>query len=160
MLDDPVSLRPVCPDDEPFLFDLYASTRRDDLGTAGLEAAMLASLLKMQFAGQQSTYRARFPDADHHLVLYDGHPVGRLYVDRSGPEIVLVDVTLHPTMRGRGLGRRLLRALLDEAAEAGKAVCLSVALGNPARRLYARLGFESRGHDGVYERMVWSLPEK
>lgn len=160
MLDGSVSLRPVRPDDEPFLFDLYASTRRDELAAAGLEEAMLTSLIKTQFAGQQSTYRARFPDADHHLILYDEQPVGRLYVDRSGPEIVLVDVTLQPAMRGRGLGRRLLRAVLDEAAVIGKPVRLSVALGNPARRLYARLGFESQGDDGVYEQMVWSLPEK
>ncbi len=157
-IDGAVTLRPVGPGDAPFLFELYAGTRRDEMAGWGLDDAMVSSLLQMQFAGQQGTYRAQFPEADHDLVLVDGQPAGRLYVDRSGPEIVLVDVALLPALRGRGLGTHLLRGLLREAAAQGRAVRLSVTLGNPARRLYERLGFERLDDDGVYERMIWHPP--
>ncbi len=150
-----ITLRPVQPDDEAFLFDLYASTRRDEMAAWGLDDAMLAQMLRMQYAGQQGTYRAQFPEADHHLILHDERPIGRLLVDRAEAAVVLVDVALLPEVRGSGLGTRLLRALQAEAAEQGLPLRLKVVLTNPARRLYQRLGFVGLGHDGVYEQMEW-----
>ena len=155
MTDPPIALRPAQPDDEDFLFDLYAGTRRAEMEAWGLDDAMLAQMLRMQFAGQQGTYRAQFPQADHRIILHDGVPVGRILIDREGPEIVLVDVALVPALRGRGIGTWLLKDLLAEAAEADRPVRLKVVLTNPARRLYERLGFVGLGNDGVYEQMEW-----
>ena len=55
----------------------------------------------------------------------------------------------------RGVARVSVEDLLAEAAEKGRAVRLKVVLTNPARRLYARLGFIGLGNDGVYEQMEW-----
>ncbi len=56
--------------------------------------------------------------------------------------------------RGRGLGSRLLAALLDEARAAGlRALSLSVDPGNPALRLYERAGFRRVGESGT----SWTL---
>ncbi len=151
----PVTLRPARPEDQAFLFDLYAGTRRDEMAAWGLDEAMLAALLKMQFAGQQGTYRTQFPEADHHIILHGEQPIGRLLVDRGGEQIVLVDVALLPEARGAGLGTRLLRQLQEEAAAKGLPLRLKVLLSNPARRLYRRLGFVGLGEDGVYEQMEW-----
>lgn len=150
-----ITLRPVQPEDEAFLFDLYASTRRDEMAAWGLDEVMLAQMLRMQYAGQQGTYRAQFPAADHHLILRHERPIGRLLVDRTDAEVLLVDVTLVPEARGSGLGTRLLRALQAEAAEKGLPLRLKVVLTNPARRLYQRLGFVGLDDDGVYEQMEW-----
>ena len=155
MTDLLITLRPAQPDDDDFLFDLYASTRRAEMEAWGLDDAMLAQMLRMQFNGQQGTYRVQFAQADHHIIVHEGQAVGRILIDRTGPEIVLVDVALMPAMRGHGIGTRLLNELLAEAAEAGRAVRLKVILTNPARRLYTRLGFVGLGDDGVYEQMEW-----
>lgn len=49
---------------------------------------------------------------------------------------------LDPACRGRGVGTRLLRAMLRLLADEGyPAVSLSVQKANPAVRLYRRLGF-------------------
>ena len=153
-----ITLRPAQPDDEGFLFELYAGTRREEMQAWGLDGAMLDQMLRMQFDGRQGTYRVQFARADHHIIVHEGRSVGRILIDRSGTEIVLVDVALLPALRGRGIGTGLLRDLLDEAAEAGRAVRLKVLLTNPARRLYERLGFVGLGNDGVYEQMEWCLP--
>ena len=69
------------------------------------------------------------------------------YVADGTPELCIAIV---PEWRGRGLGARLLSALITEAREAGLgALSLSVESDNSARHLYARLGFqEVREVDG------------
>ena len=79
-----------------------------------------------------------------------GEPIGRLYVARWEDEIRIMDIALLPEHRGHGIGTALLRALLDEAAEAGKRLSIHVELNNPARRLYERLGFAPVEERGVY----------
>jgi ribosomal protein S18 acetylase RimI-like enzyme len=74
-------------------------------------------------------------------------------VSLSESEVRLVDVSLLPKFRNRGLGGRWLAALTAEADAASLPVRLSVTRGNPALRLYERLGF-TRTQDGpVYIEM-------
>ena len=56
-------------------------------------------------------------------------------------EIRLVDISLLPEFRNRGLGTSLLRDLFTEAEAAGKPLTIHVEKFNPAMRLYQRLGF-------------------
>jgi len=136
-----LSLRPVSPADDAFLFELYASTR-PDIASLGLGGAQLDILLRGQWMAQRHGYLARYPHGEHQLVLVDGRPVGRLWVAREPAELRLVDISLLPAHRGAGVGTELLRALQQEATTTAKPLRLSVARDNPARRLYARLGFK------------------
>jgi ribosomal protein S18 acetylase RimI-like enzyme len=134
------TLRPVTPEDDAFLFELYASTR-PDIAASGLAVPQLDMLLRVQWRAQRHGYQTRFPHGQHQLVLVEGHRAGRLWVAREPHELRVVDVSLLPAHRGTGLGTWLLRALQAEAAGAGTPLRLSVARDNQARRLYARLGF-------------------
>ncbi|WP_224371930.1 GNAT family N-acetyltransferase [Hyalangium versicolor] len=136
----PFSLRPVQPADDAFLVELYASTR-PDIASLGLPAAQRDMLLRVQWMAQRQGYQSRYPHSQHELVLVSERPAGRLWVARESEELRLVDISLLPAHRGTGVGTALLRALQQEATEAGKPLRLSVARDNPARRLYARLGF-------------------
>jgi GNAT superfamily N-acetyltransferase len=61
------------------------------------------------------------------------------FVDASTPEVAIAVV---PDRRGIGVGRTLLRALLETARSQGfGALSLSVERGNPAAELYERNGF-------------------
>jgi ribosomal protein S18 acetylase RimI-like enzyme len=65
------------------------------------------------------------------------------YGDEETPK---VSIGVKPEARGQGVGEKLMRALIGEAARRGLGLCLSVRTENPARRLYERLGFrEIRG---------------
>jgi ribosomal protein S18 acetylase RimI-like enzyme len=59
------------------------------------------------------------------------------YGDAETPK---VSIGVKPTARGQGVGKKLMRALIGEAACRGLGLCLSVRSENPARRLYERLG--------------------
>jgi len=56
----------------------------------------------------------------------------------------------------RGLGAALLRSTLAEAAQARARVTLTVDANNPARRLYARLGFAVTDEAAPNIGMAWS----
>lgn len=57
----------------------------------------------------------------------------------------IYEVLVHPAYRGQGLGRHMLQALLQWAAQQGATHAdLQVRSGNlPAQQLYASLGFEA-----------------
>jgi ribosomal protein S18 acetylase RimI-like enzyme len=70
------------------------------------------------------------------------------FVHEDVPELT---IALLPDYRGQGIGTHLLEALFDHLRPHFKQISLSVDAGNPARRLYERLGFTfvSEGKDGV-----------
>jgi ribosomal protein S18 acetylase RimI-like enzyme len=71
--------------------------------------------------------------------LFRADAQGYGFVDGQTPELTIAVV---PSRRGRGLGKELLEALLEQAREDGyPAVSLSVEPDNPALHLYERHGF-------------------
>ena len=145
-----VSLRPAAESDHDFLRVLFLSTREQELAALPGGADAHRRLFDGQFSAQLHSYRHAFPQAVDAIIEVLGIAVGRLYVDRVQGTLHLVDISLLPEYRGRGIGTALIRALLDEAASVSGAVKLSVAASNPARRLYERLGFRTVGSDGIY----------
>lgn len=157
-LDAQVTLRPTGHDDRAFLLRVYASTREEELALTAWDEEQKRAFLDAQFAAQDSWYRERYAGATLDVILADGVPAGRFYVHRREREIRLMDITLLPEHRGRGIGSFLLDGLFAEAAAAGKTVTVHVEAYNPARRLYERLGFAQIGEHGVYHLMEWTPP--
>jgi ribosomal protein S18 acetylase RimI-like enzyme len=67
-------------------------------------------------------------------------------------------VTLLPAYRNRGIGTRLMDELLRYADSLGREASLHVEPFNPAKRMYARMGFVVRETRGIYEFMVRPVP--
>jgi ribosomal protein S18 acetylase RimI-like enzyme len=151
-----VACRAVAPGDEELLYRIYASTRVEELAPVPWTAAQKEAFLRMQFRAQSEDYAANYPDAAFLVLLVEGTPAGRLYVDRRNDEVRIIDIALLPEHRGAGIGGALLRGLLAEAAAAGKPVRIHVERMNPALRLYDRLGFRRTGDDGIYFLMEWT----
>jgi ribosomal protein S18 acetylase RimI-like enzyme len=145
-----LTLRPIRPDDEAFLYQVYASTRAEELAPLSWDENQKAAFLRMQFDAQHRFYQAQFPEAAFAVILRDGRPAGRLYVERRPDEIRIIDIALLPEHRRAGLGSTLLKDLLAEADRAGQPIRIHVERFNPALRLYHRLGFTQVGDTGVY----------
>jgi ribosomal protein S18 acetylase RimI-like enzyme len=152
---DLVSLRPAAPEDQDLLYRIYASTRAEELTLVDWDEAQKEAFLRMQFAAQDRHYRHHFAGASFDVVVVDGEPAGRLYVDRRPDEMRIVDIALLPEFRRRGTGTLLLRALMAEAETEAKPLRIHVERFNPALRLYQRLGFSAVGDQGVYLLLEW-----
>ena len=112
------------------------------------------AFLTQQFEAQDKDYRANYKDADFLVIQVDERDAGRLYVQRSADELLIIDIALLPAERGKGIGTKILGDLLREADETRRKVTIHVEHFNPALRLYERLGFRKVEEVGIHFRMV------
>lgn len=153
-----LSFRPVRPEDMPFLSEVYTSTRLDELTVTGWSAEQIRVFLHMQFNAQHLHYQKYYPEASFAVILREHLPIGRLYVARWPKEIRLIDLALLPAHRNLGIGTRILKELLAEAAATEKPVRIHVEKLNRALTLYQRLGFRHIADKGVYLLLEWVEP--
>lgn len=156
-----VSLRPITGTDLPFLFQVYVGTRAAELAPVPWPDEQKAAFLAMQFDAQHRHYQQHYPAATFMVVLVDGEPAGRLYLNRASSEIRIVDIALLGEYQGRGIGTHLVRAIGAESRERGCPVRIHVERENPALAWYQREGFRLLEDRGVYlfmERQPDALP--
>ena len=147
-----LDLRQVTPEDEPFLFEVYVSTRIEELAGVGWDDAQKQAFFRMQFVARERSH----PPVDDRIILLNGRPIGRMMVDRGEESILLRDIALLTEYRDAGIGTRLITELMKDAASAGKPIQLHVVASSSAVRLYERLGFCKTGHESAaYLEMKW-----
>jgi GNAT superfamily N-acetyltransferase len=155
------ALRPETEADVAFLCGLYVSTRWNELvPVVDWTEAQKRAFLESQFAAQRRHYLTYNADAERTVIEEHGVACGRIYLDRTPAKLHVVDLSLLPEWRGRGIGTALLQAVLAEAGAAGKRAGIAVEKFNPAQRLYRRLGFRAVEDLGVYLAMEWSPPSE
>lgn len=77
--------------------------------------------------------------------------MGFLVAQRVDYEWELQNIVVAPSARRKGLGKRLLEGLLDQAAQTNGAVFLELRESNtPARKLYEKAGFKLHGRRKSY----------
>ncbi|HEX9024699.1 MAG TPA: GNAT family N-acetyltransferase [Geobacteraceae bacterium] len=143
-------MRPITDADGEFLFRLYASTRREEMAATGWNETQVEAFLRMQFNLQHTQYMRNYPGASFDIVLIDGVPAGRLYVERKVDRMLVIDIALLPEFRGQGIGGRIMRELADEADVKGPTMSLHVETNNPVREFYMSLGFREIELRGAY----------
>ena len=149
-----VTLRRSTAADRALLEAVYGSTRETELALVPWDDAAKRAFVTQQFAAQDKHYRENYPSATLDVIEADGEPAGRLYVHWGDADIRIMDIALLPEFRGRGIGTRLLRELLDAGRANRRSVSIHVERGNPARRMYERLGFHAVGEHGIYVLMA------
>lgn len=154
-----VHLRPVSPEDENFLSEVFASARAEEMKLVPWNQAQKEAFLKSQFQAQQRHYQEHFPDAEHQIITLDGRPIGRLYLHRREREIRILDITILERYRGAGIGTPLIREIMEEGARTKRNVSIYVDSNSPARRLFQRLNFSTIEDNGVNALFDWEPPD-
>jgi GNAT superfamily N-acetyltransferase len=94
-------------------------------------------------AFQRSRFAANFYPSDSHIIVACGRDIGQLSVEFRSADVHLNGIYLLPAYQGQGLGGRIIGDVLARAHAGNRPVQLQVIIGNPARRLYERLGFRA-----------------
>jgi GNAT superfamily N-acetyltransferase len=77
------------------------------------------------------------------IITVSGTDIGMIDVEHQPTEIYLARIEVHPSYQGRGVGARLISALIDEATHNGQDLVLDVlTVNHRAQALYQRLGMK------------------
>ena len=145
-----IGLRPAETQDEGFLRQVYAESRREELDQVAWPDGAREEFLRSQFDAQTAHYGQHYPGAEFLIIEHAGQPAGRLYIRRGSQEIRIMEIGLMPLFRNQGIGTALLQTILQEGQSANKLVSIHVEKFNPAIRLYERLGFQIEADRNVY----------
>lgn len=150
-----VTLVDATTEDEAFLYEVYRSTRHEEVTAWGWGDEERDGFLRMQFDLQQRSYRLQYPWAQYSILYKQGVRIGRIILNESPQEIRLIDISLLPEYRNAGIGTAFLKELQKRAETHGKPVRLQVIRSNPAVSLYERLGFYPVENQEPYAVMEW-----
>jgi ribosomal protein S18 acetylase RimI-like enzyme len=134
-----IELMPAVPDDFDMALNLYLSSMEP------LTAALMTWDENKQTAG----FREQWNLKDVQIITLDGRTIGWVQTAELATEIFLQQLFVSHEYQGRGVGSRVLEALLQRWERTGKPVVLMVLKNNPARRLYERHGLAVVGEIGV-----------
>lgn len=151
-----LAVRPALPQDEIFLWELYVAVRGPMFEQAPITPAQREHLLRMQFRAQSSAYAQMYPNSCYHIVLLDSKPVGRLWVAPGEHQLHLVDIAIHPSVQGKGLGSVLVKRIQEEAQKLKFPIRSMVDRFNPGSlRFHQRNGFQIEREDVLNYYMAW-----
>lgn len=133
--------------DEPFLLELYASVRAAEMAIVPWTGEQKRAFLEAQFRAQQTYYAEKYPRGAFQTIRLGDEKIGRLYLAELADETRIIDLTLAPAFRGRGIGSRIVAGILRESS---KPVRIYLESFSAAAGLFARLGFGVVRDEGLY----------
>jgi len=129
-----IKYRPALKSDLEFLLDLRIQTMNAHLTASSLPVSDEAHLQRINY------------QFEHALIIeIDKRAIGLLKIVRQADNIELIQIQIAASYQGKGIGRRILNDLIEEAIESEKTITLSVLKTNKAKNLYSNVGFKIVG---------------
>jgi ribosomal protein S18 acetylase RimI-like enzyme len=127
----PVTLRPATPADSEFCFHLHKAAM----------GGYITAIWGWDEQRQRDAHTRSFNPGRWQIITADGTDIGMIDVEYRPAEIYLSRIEIHPDYQGRGVGTRLISALIDEARHKGQDLVLDVlTVNHRAQALYQKLG--------------------
>jgi ribosomal protein S18 acetylase RimI-like enzyme len=134
-----IALRPATPADSEFCFQLHKAAMGD----------YITAIWGWDERVQRDFHTQGFDPDRWQIITAGGADIGMLDVDYRPGEIYLSRIEICPDHQGRGIGTRLIGALIDEARQRGQDLVLDVlTINQRAYDLYQRLGMKEVARHG------------
>jgi predicted N-acetyltransferase YhbS len=137
-----VRLRPPVPVDHPqiarIVFEAFKSIADKHNFPRDFPAPEMASGLTQLFASNPSIFGV--------VAEFDGQIVGSNFLDQRDATASVGPITVDPSVHGKGIGRRLMQAVIEKAraSNAPSIRLVQDAFNTTSMSLYASLGFDAR----------------
>jgi ribosomal protein S18 acetylase RimI-like enzyme len=131
-----MALRPAGPEDFDYCARLYFEGMNN-----------IIKELNLSMDAQVAGFRQRWNVGQVRIVTLDGADIGWLQSFVKDDALFLGQLFVEGALRRQGIGTKVVKGLIEEAARAGQALTLGVVKTNPALRLYERLGFRTTHED-------------
>lgn len=152
-------LRDITVNDEESLYQIYASTRTEELvQVTDWTPSQKEAFLRWQFTAQHTHYQNNYEGAHFWIIESNSRVIGRLYLDTNfeSESMRIIDIALLPEWRNRGIGKKILLDIMDLAETMNLCVTIHVESFNRAMKLYKKLGFTLVSEtNGVYHLLEW-----
>jgi ribosomal protein S18 acetylase RimI-like enzyme len=126
-----LSFRPAAADDFDFLWQLHREALRE----------AVAKVYGWDDEWQLKFFQERFNRQARQIILFNGQAAGSLGLEWQEEALYIAYIALNSAYQGQGIGTVIIEDVIRQGREAGLPVTLGVLKGNPAKRLYDRLGF-------------------
>jgi GNAT superfamily N-acetyltransferase len=127
--------------------------RADEMAMVPWTDEQKTAFVRSQFEAQHHHYLTSYPDGQFLKVELDGEPVGRLYQAEMDDHFHVIEFSILPEFRGRGIGTTILSDILSKSV---KPVRIYLETFNKWVGLFERLGFVIIEGDGLYN--LWEAP--
>lgn len=145
--------------DSEFFMKLFAEIKSSELQLNTWPEPIRTQMINMQFNAYESYMNVEFPDNKDYLILYQSAKAGRLQLNTDEMGIRIINISLSPPYRNKGIGAKIINDLTLEANQKNKPIFLDVDKINPALNLYSRLGFKIVLENEIKFTMAYT-PEK
>ncbi len=122
--------RKASENDLGFLLDLRMKTMTEHYASSGLPTTEESALQRVLYQFEKAN-----------IISLDNEPIGLLKINKESDKTEILQIQIDPKMQGKGIGKIILKDIIEESKTAQKPVVLSVLKTNKAQNLYSSLGF-------------------
>jgi GNAT superfamily N-acetyltransferase len=106
------------------------------------ESIMCPHYVELKLTWDSTKFREYFDPRLTKIIQADGVDIGMLKVEERVDCMYLGDIQIQQAYRNKGIGTSLIESVIRSSIIVNKPVRLRVLKGNPAKKLYLRLGFK------------------
>ncbi|AYN02684.1 GNAT family N-acetyltransferase [Chryseobacterium sp. 3008163] len=128
--------RKATENDISFLFDLRTKTMTEHYISSHLPTDKESTLQRILYHFEKAN-----------IITLNNEPIGLLKINKAENHIEVFQIQIDPKLQGKGIGKSILKEIIEEASATKKPVRLSVLKTNKAQTLYVVLGFKIIAED-------------
>ena len=110
--------------------------------------------VEKNYSWNPQLFRDRFISDEYQVIEIDNIVIGFMKIISSEAKIYLGEIQISKDFQNQGIGTSLIQSVIQEARSNNKKLWLKVLKGNPAKKLYQRLGFTKLKESSTHSIMV------
>ena len=146
-----MSVNNQCDNSRPYII---RQARADDIEILDkIHAENMQNYVEKVYLWNPKLFRACFIRQDYQVIEKKRQILGFIKIVTSKTDIYLAEIQIDRQYQKQGIGTNLIQSIIKQAQLQDKELWLKIVKGNPAEKLYARLGFTIFAESSTHKKM-------